>query len=264
MRPTAITSVGFDECDLALEVSCGSASASSGLGSRLSGGRHFRTFAMKTSSRAKPSARIIDVEQLARAADERFALPVLLHARRFADEHPPRAWDCRRRTRSACASQCSAQRSQAATAARNASQSSPAGAVGARGPQLRDGRGSDRVACDRTDRVRRRTDRRCDCRDPGSRGARCRRRATSNGSGRVARHVHVDAQRTQISRVCVASVIDYLPGARVRLARSAGDAATRRQTASSGPGTGVHREQREQHLGRTRCRPARNRAAPAP
>ena len=63
------------------------AAISSGCGSRLSGGRHFTTFVMNTSSRCQP----IDCEQPdqepAGAADERPALAVLVEPGSLADEH---------------------------------------------------------------------------------------------------------------------------------------------------------------------------------
>ena len=60
---------------------------SSGCGSRFPGGRHFRTFATKTSLRVEADAREQLVEQLPGLADERHALLVLVEAGRLADEH---------------------------------------------------------------------------------------------------------------------------------------------------------------------------------
>ena len=62
------------------------------------------------------------VEQLARAADERLALAVLLGPGRLPDDQPLAPRGCRRRTRSGCASCSSGQRVHAATAARSSAQ----------------------------------------------------------------------------------------------------------------------------------------------
>ena len=62
------------------------AAISSGSGSRLSGGRHFTTFVMKTSSRRQLERAEELRQQVAGAADERPAEPVLVEARALADE----------------------------------------------------------------------------------------------------------------------------------------------------------------------------------
>ena len=62
-------------------------SISIGCGSRLPGGRHFRTLVIQTSSRVIPIPSEQLGQQPAGAADERQALAVLLGAGRLADEH---------------------------------------------------------------------------------------------------------------------------------------------------------------------------------
>ena len=63
------------------------AAISSGSGSRLSGGRHFTTFVMNTSSRRQPIVAEQLHEQVAGATDERPALAILVLARALTDEH---------------------------------------------------------------------------------------------------------------------------------------------------------------------------------
>ena len=77
----------LDQLDLAAAGSRWQCSISVGCGSRLPGGRHLRTLAMKTSLAREPDLPSSCVEQLARLADERQALLVLVRARRLADEH---------------------------------------------------------------------------------------------------------------------------------------------------------------------------------
>ncbi len=90
---------------------------SSGCGSRLFGGRLLSTLAMNTCSRDKPDAAQHGVEQLARAADERLALPVFLGARAPRPRSATRPAGRRRRRPCGVRLRCSAHVVQAATSA---------------------------------------------------------------------------------------------------------------------------------------------------
>ena len=92
------------------------ASISSGCGSRLPGGRHLRTFAMYTSRARRGRSREQLVEQLARLADERDALLVLVEAGRLARRTSGRRPGRRRRRRPASAPRASRHRVQPAVA----------------------------------------------------------------------------------------------------------------------------------------------------
>ena len=60
IRPTANMILGFKQGDLPLEIGQALARLSRGAGSRLPGGRHFKTLAMYTCSRSRPMARSME------------------------------------------------------------------------------------------------------------------------------------------------------------------------------------------------------------
>ena len=197
------------EFDLPLEVTAAADALPPGFGSRLFGGRHFRMFAMKTSSRANPSARIIALSSCparptngspCRSSSMPGASPMNIQR---ALRLPTPKTVCVR-------VECSVQRSQAATAARSSSQSCP--------------RPGGRVRR----RSRARTDRRLD--GPGG----CARRTSAGGNGGVARGTYTSTPSASGRPPCVAPPSIYLPVPRPAC-RNDGDAGSGARSQSSGP-----------------------------